>query len=237
MKKGLLMAIMAALVFMACRSGPGMQPSGALYAPGEHTPETPEAPKGSKNVWETIDDKGASMGVSAPAWIASALQNDITAIKKDPRFEGKTLFIFDGYGQDLDLTRSWVNNFNAGGEISRQISTKVNGKFEGGLQGAGNAAKLQQLKEVVATLSRTQVSGLAREMDWWTLRRNRDTGQEQYRYIVVYSIDKDILRHQIDTALGKVSARAAEEKELVEDMHKALSELEFDEIVNAGANN
>lgn len=235
MKKGLLITVLAAaIVFIACQSNPKTQSTSELYAPSELAPEVPKA---SKNVWEPIDDKGASMGVSTPAWITAALLNDITALKKEPRFEGKTLFVFDGYGQDLDLTRSWVNNFNASGEISRQISTKVNGKFEGGLKGTSNTNKLQKLEEVVATLSRTQVSGLAREMDWWTLSRNRDTRQEQYRYIVVYSIDKDVLQHQIDVALGKVSAKAAEEKELLDDMHKALSELEFDEIVNAGTNN
>jgi hypothetical protein len=219
----LMLPLTTILLLAACASQPSQSAS---------TPSSRSSSRGSSNL-ELLEDKGSAMGVSAPSWVEAAVQDDYTALKKDPRFEGKTPFVFSGQGQDLDITQSWVTNFIAGGAISRQISTAVNAKFEGGLKGGDDANKMKKLQEIVATLSRTEINGMAREMDWWRLNRRKDTGAETYTYFVVYSISTENLNYQIAQAMGKISAQAADEKELVDDMKAALNELEFGGIIQA----
>lgn len=236
MKKMCFFVIAAgALVLAACQSAPRQAPAAQNVQPANEGAAS-TGKKSAGDNWERIDDKGAAFDVVQPDWVTPALQDDFPALTQDPRFKGKTPFVFRNDYHDLDMLTSWVNNFQAQGAIARQISNQVNAKFEGGLSGdmskdPNNAAKTQKLKEIVATLSRTQVSGYGKEMDWWVLRRRKDTGAEQYTYLVVYSIDKNDLRLQIDKALGNVAARNAAEKELVDDMRQALDELEFGGII------
>lgn len=233
MKKSLLFAFalagMAALV--SCAS------SGASKSTGESK---------SADFTEVVEHKGSAMGVPQPAWVIAATQNDSATLKRDSRFDGKTPMVYVGRGRELALVQSWVNNFDVSGAISREISTAAKATFTGGLAGGNNSATTntaaaatttsstgltQKQEEIVATLSKTQFSGMAREMDWWSLNRRKDTGAETYTYLVVYSISTENLEYQIARALGRVSAKDAEEKAMLDKMASALKDLEFNNIV------
>jgi len=171
---------------------------------------------------QRIDYQGAAIGSPIPEWVEYAVNRDVESIKRIPRFNGKVPIVAEGNGQNLDLLRSWVNNFNVSAEVSRRITNYVEAEFGGKLVGSKDTPESRNvLNEVVTSISNTRFSGLAREMDYWIKVRMAD-GKEEFRYYVIFSIDEENLQHQIDVAMGRVSARTAEQRELLNDVQDAM---------------
>jgi hypothetical protein len=227
----LCMAIgaIAVAVLTAC----GSTPSGTGSGSGSPPPE-----QSNQVQFIRIDYQGAAIGSNVPEWVEAAVNSDLDTIKKMPRFKGKEPIVDWGNGQNLDLLRSFVNNFNVAAGVSRRITTYVEAEFGGSQLGSKDSPDNRNfVKEIVGSFSNAEFSGLAREMDYWIKLRIVDRGKgtqtEEYRYYVVYSIPEDILQHQIDAALGRVSAKNQEQQEIKRDVENAMKSARFNKIQQA----
>ena len=220
-------AVIAAAVLTGCSSAPN---AGTGQNSGSAAPAKSQAVQ-----FVRVDYQGAAIGSDVPVWVESAVNGDLEAIKKIPRFQGKVPFVDYGSGQNLDLLRSWVNNFNVQAGVSRRIVNYVDAQFGGILTGNKDTPENQNyLKEIIASLSSAQFSGLAKEMDYWIKLRIIDTGKgterEEYRYYVIYSMSEADLQYQIDRAMGKISAKNQEQKELKNEVEDAMKQVRFNSI-------
>jgi hypothetical protein len=218
-----LAAALTLLTRAACGSSPA----------AERTANAPAQAKTIERV--TVDYKGAVTGSEIPDWVQAAVDDDQEAIGKISRFKGKVPIIDYAQGQNLDLLRSWVNNFNVQAAVSRRISNYVEANFGGVQLGDKDTAENRAfIKDVVATCSNIRFNGLAREMDYWiklrTIDRGRGTETEAYTYYVVYSISEDDLRSQIDAAMGKVTAKTKDQQELKAEVESAMKNAAFNSI-------
>jgi hypothetical protein len=182
-----------------------------------------------------VDYKGAPLGQEIPKWINDIVNDEYEALEQLPRFKDKIAVVAIENGNNLDLLKSWANNFSIQAQLSRQISNKISAEFGGGLQGDKNSQEsMTFIREIVATLSQTKISGLAKEMDYWikirTTDKEKKTQEEHYIYYVVYSISKANLDHQIDVALGKVQAKNQEQTELKTEIIDSVKKLRTSEL-------
>ncbi len=196
-------------------------------------PETEESkPKVSKTVErEMIDWKGASIGSELPDWIYSAVDNDVLALSTLPQFENKIIYFAEDQGQNLDLLKSWVNNFNVQASFSRELSNFVIAKFGGEQNGSKNEDEVQMyLNELVASCSKAEINGLGKKLDYWVKTRyidkELDSVKDVYQYFVVFAIDKDDFRLQMDRVLGKIEAKTEAQKKLKADVKLAIEEAQ-----------
>lgn len=196
-------------------------------------PEVEESkPKVSKTVErEMIDWKGASIGSELPDWIYSAVDNDVLALSTLPQFENKIIYFAEDQGQNLDLLKSWVNNFNVQASFSRELSNFVIAKFGGEQNGSKNEEEVQMyLNELVASCSKAEINGLGKKLDYWVKTRyidkELDTVKDVYQYFVVFAIDKDDFRLQMDRVLGKVEAKTEAQRKLKADVKLAIEEAQ-----------
>ncbi|GHT85958.1 hypothetical protein FACS1894137_10900 [Spirochaetia bacterium] len=217
--------IAGAMVFTACATQKGISGSAE--------------PKQAKTIERVIVDyKGAVLGSDIPDWVNAAVDDDLERITRIPRFKGKVPFIDYGEGQNLDLLRSWVNNFNAQAGVSRRISNMVQANFGGEQLGNKNTPENNNfVKEIIATFSNTDIKGLAREMDYWiklrTIDKSKGTETEAISYYVVYSIAEEDLNYQIAQAMGKIAARTQEQQEIKADVEAAMKRVAFNSIQGA----
>jgi len=63
----------------------------------------------------------------------------------------------------------------------------------------------------VKTLSDAQFSGFSQAGEWWVKYRwyeedGQTVDREEYRYVVLYTIDQDVLDRQVDNAISAVEA-------------------------------
>jgi hypothetical protein len=220
--------VMAALLVAACAGAPKGVGAGSGSPP-------PAQPKTIERI--RVDYKGAAIGSEIPSWVEAAIDNNYDAIARLSRFDGRVPVVNYGTGQNLDLLRSWVNNFNIQAQVARQIATYVEANFGGEQLGSKDSPENRQfLKEVVATFSNATINGLSQDLDYWVLLRTIDHGKgteiEQYYYYVVYSIGKEELDYQIAQAMGKITAANQEQEELKVDVEAAMKQAALRSIEN-----
>lgn len=188
---------------------------------------------------QIIDWQGSELGRAIPEWVYAANDSDKGALMRLPEMEGKIPFSVTGTGQDRDLLKIWVDTNDASAELSKLIRENVTATAGTGTRGNKDEDKEAAKKmahAVVTVFSNTQFSGFMKERDFWTQVRRQD-GQTEYRYYVLYSIERENLAHQIDVALGKISAENAKEQELLDEISEqakitAMSALGTTQAVN-----
>ena len=181
---------------------------------------------------EMIDWKGASIGSEIPSWVVDAVDQNYKAISQLPQFENKLIFFAEDQGKNLDMLKSWVNNFNIQGAFSKSVSNFVISKFGGEQAGSKNDETSESfLKEITSTYSKTEINGLSKELDYWVKTRyidhDKKTSEDIYQYFVVYAIDKNDLKLQLDRALGLVEAKEESQKKLKVEVSAAIDEVQF----------
>lgn len=212
------------LVGIACIAGLCFASCGSTQV------EKTAAPKVSKHVErELIDWKGSSIGAEVPAWVYDAVEEDYTALSKLPQLAKKKILCAETQGRNLDLLKSWVNNFDVQAQLSRSISNFISANFGGELSGSKDSAVSENfLDELVATFSKTEINGLSKELDFWTLTRvidkDKDSSKDVYEYFVVYAIDQSDFDYQVSEALGLVEAKNEAEAQMKSRVQSAMTE-------------
>lgn len=191
----------------------------------------PEAPAVSKHIERVmVDWKGASIGAEVPAWVYDAVEEDYVALSKLPQLSKKKIICAEAQGKNLDLLKSWVNNFDVQATFSKSISNYVTNNFGGELTGSKDSAISNNfLDELTATFSKHEINGLSKELDFWVLTRtidhDKDTTTDMYEYFVVYAIDQADFDYQVSEALGLVDAKNEAEEELKDRIQNAMEEV------------
>ena len=228
MKKIILSAVIAVVL------GFGLSGCLVLNKTDSGTPkkEAPSNKNDKKNPIEHVmlDWKGASIGAEIPDWVYDAVENDYTALSKLPQFSKKKIMCAESQGKNLDLLKSWVNNFDVQATFSKTISNYVTNNFGGELSGSKDSSVSKNfLDEITATFSKTEINGLSKEMDFWVktkiIDHDKGTSTETYEYFVVYAIDQAAFEYQISEALGLVDAESEVEEELKDRVQNAMNEV------------
>jgi hypothetical protein len=217
-------------ILISCAGSPKNVPSGTIEGTGA------EAPKTASNIERVrVDYQGAVTGSEIPAWVQAAIDFDTESLQRLSGFEGKIAVVDYGVGQNLELLRSLVNNFNVQASVARRISNYVEANFGGEQLGDKNTAENRSfVEEVVATFSRVEINGLAREKEYWvklrTIDRGKKTEDEQYYYYVLYSIPEQTLNDQIARAMNNIPARTKDQEEIRSNVEEAMKRVMYNSV-------
>ncbi|MDR0669360.1 MAG: hypothetical protein LBF95_04685 [Treponema sp.] len=219
-----------AAALVSCAGSSKQGPTGSIEGTGV------EAPRASTSIERIrVDYQGAVTGSEIPAWVQAAIDFDTDSLQRLPGFEGKIAIVDYGVGQNLELLRSLVNNFNIQASVARRISNYVEASFGGEQLGDKNTAENRSfVEEVVATFSRVEISGLAREKEYWvklrTIDRGKKTESEQYYYYVLYSISEQLLNEQIARAMDNIPARTRDQEEIRASVEDAMKRAAYNSV-------
>ncbi|AFG38766.1 hypothetical protein [Spirochaeta africana] len=199
--KKIALVLMVAAVAMGCRTAPAPEPEPERRVPADETTAR----------FEILQHKGSVLGVDTPEWVIRSLEGS-AALEAMPEYEGQYVIVAEQTGGNLTAVQRWVTNFNANAEFSQRVSTRVEQYFTGALAGDLDDVAAY-LEEVVTSISEAQFSGRSTAGDWWIHIRWFDEqgniDREEYRAIVLMTIDRDVLDEQIANAVD--DARAEEE--------------------------
>jgi hypothetical protein len=226
-----VVGILGILILGSCAgSSKKNVPTGTIEGTGA------DAPKAANNIERVrVDYQGAVTGSEIPSWVQAAIDFDTGALQKLPGFEGKIAVVDYGVGQNLELLRSLVNNFNVQASVARRISNYVEANFGGELLGDKNTTENRSfVEEVVATFSRIEINGLAREKEYWVklraIDRDKKTESEQYYYYVLYSIPEQTLNEQIARAMNNIPAKTKDQEEIRANVEDAMKRVMYNSI-------
>ncbi|MBO4319992.1 MAG: hypothetical protein J5857_05930 [Treponema sp.] len=168
---------------------------------------------------ELIDWKGAAIGQEIPVWVSDAVDGNYDSLGNRPELKDKVIFLAENRGKNLNILKSWTNNFDIQGGFGRAVSNYVVAAFGGAQQGSIDDAESQSyLEDLVGTFTKTKITGLVKKLDYWVEERVVDndakTTEDYFQYFVVYAMDEDDFRTQMNKALGKVDAKTEKQKEI-----------------------
>lgn len=174
---------------------------------------TPDPADEAVQPFVVLQHRGSSRGVDAPEWVRVSLEG-AAAVEAMDEFEGKYVVVLEETGSDLRGVEMWAQNFSAPAQIAQQVSTRVEQRFAGAAAGEVDAIETY-MENVVKTMSDAEFSGFRRAGEWWVQYRwyeaDRTTvDRDEYRYTVLYTVDRELLDRQVLHAI-EVAERQAEE--------------------------
>ncbi|MGP1432097.1 MAG: hypothetical protein ACTTI6_10820 [Treponema sp.] len=162
---------------------------------------------------QVVDWQGAAYGTEIPEWARIILQGDaVDKIQKMSEFSSKYIKFASARGQDVDLLKSWAAA-DAADTLSRSITQNVTSELGTAIKGnKDDAATVKIAEQAIGIFSSNKISGFEKSREFW-VKMQQSSGKTEFEYVVLYTIDKDNFQEQIDTALGKISAKNEQEKE------------------------
>ncbi len=140
------------------------------------------------------------------------------------------IFFAEEKGKNLKVLKSWVDNFNAQSQFSKELSSYVQQKFGGELNGNLEDEEETYLHELVSSFSRNEINGFGKELDYWVQTRKIDkldkSVEDSYQYIVVYAIDENLYKTQIKEAMENVPVKNAKQDELKQNVERSIFEVQ-----------
>jgi hypothetical protein len=160
---------------------------------------------------EIVDYKGSEFQANPPKWITAYIDGGIPAVEKLPEFSGKYCIIFEMDAENKDSVMLMIANFRAANEIAGRISTRVQSRFAGAQ--VGDQKTLETYMESVVKVAReATVSGFFQDGEMWTQLQTFKPGAKKepdkviFRGYQLWTIDKDLLKQQIDKILDSTAA-------------------------------
>lgn len=173
---------------------------------------------------ELLDWQGSEFGKGVPDWVEYVSSQNYEKLNALPESKDKSLIAVEGYGDDRDLLRIWVETDRASGEMTNRIEQAVT--CEAGTVASGNKdsndAKIKMAKAVTGAFSQSKINGFQRLSTFWTQVRKKVDGVVEYRYYALFGIDNDILDEQLAVAMGKVEAKTEKEKVALDEINSAI---------------
>ena len=171
---------------------------------------TGAAIKNEGDDYKVVDWNGKDVGAPIPKW--AELISDKAKVAALPEFKDKHVVIQSESGKGLVGLKVWAET-GVSSQIALQVKRGIDTALGNALQGAkDDPEKEKTVKKSTAVFAQLAISGFQEYVTFWTKIRFA-SGDLEYRYYVIYVIDKSIFNDQIDTILGKVDAKDAKEKE------------------------
>ncbi len=191
---------------------------GCASAPAK--PETAAQVSGT----ELLDWQGSEFGKGVPDWVEFVSSQNYEKLNALPEAKDKSLIAVEGYGDDRDLLRIWVETDRASGEMTNRIEQAVT--RESGTVASGNKdsndAKIKMAKAVTGAFSQSKINGFQRLSTFWTQVKRKADGVVEYRYYALFGIDNNVLDEQIALVMGKVEAKTDEEKNSLDEINRVV---------------
>lgn len=172
---------------------------------------------------QVVDWQGKDVNAAIPAWTAHT--SETAWFENLPEFKDKYVMAKEENGRDLDSLKVWAQT-QASAQIALQVQQRITAKLGDHLKGQKDDPTKQKLvKEIDGAVTKLTISGFRNYQSFWTKKR-LSSGDFQYHYYVVYTIDKNKFHEQMDKILGTVSAKDEKEKEALEELNEVLRDAD-----------
>jgi hypothetical protein len=173
------------------------------------TPSPNKKPDTKKPVpkFDVIEHKASSIGGDIPEWVTVYVSDGNAGVEALAKYKDKFVFVGEDSGTNLNALRMWAQGFNVAQDLARLVSTRVQAKFAGAIAGSPDAEVGRYFENVVKNVADATITGARKETDFWVFKRyykadGRTLDREVYDYYVLTTIDKEMLKKQLDAVIS-----------------------------------
>ncbi|GAB6089304.1 hypothetical protein [Spirochaeta dissipatitropha] len=189
MKKVIIIAGIAALLFSCASTS---EPA-SRTVPADQTTAS----------FEVLQHRGTVLGTNTPEWVIQSIELTASQLEALPQYEGKYVFVAEQSGGNLNAVQTWAQSVNVAGEFARRVSTRVEQQTSAALAGDLDDAATY-IEQVTNTLSAATFAGMSQEGEWWVQLQWLPEGNQEFRYFILMTIDKETLDRQIADSIDGI---------------------------------
>ena len=187
------------------------QQSKVIFRPEDRQDQTQEWTDPLES-WQIIETQNGSGYIGIPEWVRRYYDRDISGIESSEPYTGKYVFIGENRGDNFNALQRWANGFTAAQDMPGLVALRV----EQRLVTSASLYPDDEYGEFFATVIRNifdgEYQGAVKEQTFWIKRKvivvneeldmedevpGTETIVERYEFLVLLSIDSEILRRQI----------------------------------------
>lgn len=150
---------------------------------------------------EILEHKGTRWGVAQPSWVTTVMTTPNQKTLSKELGIDKHIWVLESSGENLDFLQNWVDQVDARAEIAASIKQGIADFVKADMKGESKESVDKELERYSARAAMISLSGLNKEIEWWTKTRSRldkkSDYEIQYNYLVVYSLDEKLYEKQI----------------------------------------
>jgi hypothetical protein len=205
----LAFAVFPALLFMACISDPGQQ--------SENRPETEEEAR-NEPVYHLTDYKTRAEGGAFPKWAEYYLEGNIAAAEALEEYQNRYVFIARSRGANFSALEQWLRGFSVELDFARLAAVRIEKCFTLAASGFPDTVFGGYFETLIRAASDASWEGAIREDDFWRKGYYEGTGEnadsgESYDFLILVTIDKNLLTSQIQSLLLEVRSQVSISKD------------------------
>jgi hypothetical protein len=160
--------------------------------------------------YEVVDHKNKALGQDVPEWIIRYTDGGLAEIEELFSYSGKYVFMGENSGTNLNALRQWLSGFSVTRDLPRLVSTRVQARFTRAAPGNPDEVYGRYFENMIKNTSDAAYKGAQRETDFWLLKRyfeedGTTTSREAYGFYVLISINKELLKQQVNHVLDLVT--------------------------------
>lgn len=175
---------------------------------------------------EIVEHKGTAWGIEQPVWVSQVIGTvNQRELRKSLGLTDKKIWVLTRSGDDLEFLQNWVDQVDARSEIAAAINQKIEDTVTAELRGSNSKIENKELERISKRAANVNTAGLEKETDWWTKTRqlNIDVKKAkddsdykyQYNYLVIYSMNEDLFRKQLNISLENIKNEIPNSEELI----------------------
>lgn len=190
---------------------------------------------------EIVEHKGSAWGIDQPSWVAEVIGTvNQKSLCKALGLTDKKIWVLTRSGEELEFLQNWVDQVDARSEIAAAINQRIEDSVIAELKGSDSKIDSKELERISKRAANVNTAGLEKETDWWTKTRQLDVDVKkakddndyryQYNYLVIYSMNEDLFRKQLNISLENIKNEIPNAEELI---RKVTEEVMEQSVVKA----
>ena len=212
--KQYILLLFAVFIFAACVE----QKSAVIFYPNSAQDMQPEPyPLQS---WLIIESENGSTEAEIPEWVNSYFSGEARRIENLNQYRGKYVFIGENWGENLSALQQWAGNFTVLHDLPRLVATRVERRFVTSAYLYPDDEYGQYYENLIKKVSDGEFPGAVKEQTFWVKRElaeditdddeyaesgQMDIATKLYEYLILVSIDSEILKNQLIKIMNEVN--------------------------------
>jgi len=215
-----------AILFTACAA----PQSKVIFLPDSVQDNVQEQP-GLSVSWEIIESQGGSGEAGIPVWLRSYLDGGVRGIESLEAYNGKYVFVGKNRGDNFNALQQWAQGFTAAQDLPRLIGQRVEQRLVNSAALYPDDEYGEYFSSMIKKVSDGEYPAAVKEQIFWVKQKRipgsggededgfeidtppEDTDLERYEFLILLSMDKEILQTTIQNIMANIKTGAAPTKE------------------------
>ena len=213
MRDNSFVLLVVAFILTACA---GQQ--GIIFIP-EQTQEQQQADIDPFESWEIIESSEGPGETGIPEWVRYYYSNKLNGIETLEKYSGRYMFAGENQGENFNALNQWANGFSTVHDFPRLITARVERRLVSSAYLYPDDEYGQFFENFIKTVSDREYPEAVKEEVFW-LKRNiiihdeeneyndelsqTEITQEQYEFLILIGMDRDILQRQLREVMANV---------------------------------